>query len=81
MEKQYTRKDYMKIVVIVAIITLPLIIAYGAAGYFEENGTKFWFGWDCDQMIDYKNTPDFEKIKGNQLKSYNLDLIPCLEQP
>lgn len=79
MEKKYTRKDYMKIAVIVAIIAVPLIIAYGAAGYFEENGTKFWSGWDCGQMTEFAMTLEFTKITDEQQMQYNMDMTSCFE--
>jgi len=81
LKKKYTQKDYLKIVVIVVIITVPLVIAYGAAGYFEENGTKFWSEWDCGQMTEFAATPDFKKVTAEQVRLYNLDLAPCIEDP
>jgi hypothetical protein len=81
LEKKYTQKDFMKIGIIVAIIAVPLVIAYGAAGYFEENGTKFWSNWDCNQMTEFAMTSDFKKITDEQHKQYNLDMAPCIDEP
>ena len=81
MEKKYTQKDYLKIAVIVVIIAVPLVIAYGAAGYFEENGTTFWSEWDCEMMTEFAATTEFEKITAEQVRLYNLDLGPCMEEP
>ena len=81
MEKKYNPKDFAKIAVIVAIIAVPLVIAYGAAGYFEENGTKFWSDWDCNQMTEFAMTSDFKKITDEQHKQYNLDMAPCIDEP
>ena len=80
MEKKYTQKDYLKITVIASIIAVPLVIAYGAAGYFEENGTEFWSEWDCDQMTEFAMTTEFNKISEQQHIQYNLDMAPCIEE-
>ena len=81
MEKKYTTKDYAKIGVISAIIIIPLVIAYGAAGYFEEKGTMFWSDWDCDMMVEFAKTSEFNRISEEQHKQYNLDMAPCIETP
>jgi hypothetical protein len=81
LEKKYTPKDFAKIAVIVAIIAVPLVIAYGAAGYFDENGTKFWSDWDCNQMTEFAMTSDFKKITDEQHKQYNLDMAHCIDEP
>ena len=81
MEKKYTQKEYLKIAVILVIIVVPLVVAYGAAGYFDENGTKFWSEWDCDQMTEFAITPEFNKISEQQHMAYNLDMAPCIEEP
>ena len=62
LEKKNTRKDYIKIAVIVGIIAVPLVVVYDTAGYFEENGTKFWSEWDCDKMTEFAMTSEFNKI-------------------
>ena len=80
-EKKYTQKDYLKIAVIVSIIAVPLVIAYGAAGYFDENGTKFWSEWECEQMTEFAMTLEFNKISEKQHMKYNLDMAPCIEEP
>ena len=80
-KKEFTRKDYAKIGAISAIIAVPLIIAYGAAGYFEENGTVFWSDWDCDRMVEFAQTTEFNKISEEQHKQYNLDMAHCIEEP
>ena len=49
---------------------VPLVIAYGAAGYFEENGTKFWSEWNCDKMTEFVITPEFNKISEQQHMQY-----------
>jgi len=71
----------VKIAVIVAIIAVSLVIAYGAAGYFDENGTKFWSDWDCNQMTEFAMTSDFKKITDEQHKQYNLDMAHCIDEP
>jgi len=81
LEKKYAPKDYAKIGIISAIIIIPLVIAYGAAGYFEENGTKFWGDWDCDKMVEFAKTSDFNRISEEQHKQYNLDMVHCIEEP
>ena len=81
MEKKYTQKEYLKIAVILVIIVVPLVVAYGAAGYFDENGTKFWSEWECEQMTEFAITPEFNKISEQQHKLYNLDMAPCIEEP
>ena len=81
MEKKYTQKEYLKIAVILVIIVVPLVVAYGAAGYFEENGTKFWSEWECEQMTEFAMTSEFNKISEQQHKLYNLDMAPCIEEP
>lgn len=81
MEKKYAPKDFVKFAVIVAIIAVPLVIAYGAAGYFDENGTKFWSDWDCNQMTEFAMTSDFKKITDEQHKQYNLDMAHCIDEP
>ena len=81
MEKKYTRKDYLKIGIIVSITAVPLVIAYGAAGYFEEEGTKFWSDWECEQMTEFAMTSDFNRISEEQHRLYNLDMAPCIEEP
>ena len=81
MEKKYTQKDYVKIAVIASIIAVPLIIAYSAAGYFEEDGIEFWSDWDCDQMTEFAMTSDFNRISEEQHRLYNLDMAPCIEEP
>ncbi|MDH3618324.1 MAG: hypothetical protein OEM89_06330 [Nitrosopumilus sp.] len=81
MEKKYAPKDFVKIAVIVAIIAVSLVIAYGAAGYFDENGTKFWSDWDCNQMTEFAMTSDFKKITDEQHKQYNLDMAHCIDEP
>ena len=81
MEKKYTQKDYLKIVIIASIIAVPLVIVYGAAGYFEENGTKFWSEWECEQMTEFAMTSEFNKISEQQHMQYNLDMAPCIEEP
>ena len=60
---------------------MPLVVAYGAAGYFEEEGTKFWSEWDCDQMREFAMTSEFNKISEEQHMQYNLDMAPCIEEP
>ena len=80
-KKKYTRKDYAKITVIAGIIAVPLVIAYSAAGYFEEEGTKFWSEWECEQMTEFAMTSDFNKISEEQHRLYNLDMAPCIEEP
>jgi len=81
LEKKYAPKDFVKIAVIVAIIAVSLVIAYGAAGYFDENGTKFWSDWDCNQMTEFAMTSDFKKITDEQHKQYNLDMAHCIDEP
>ena len=81
MEKKYTQKDYLKIAIIASIIAVPLVIAYGAAGYFEEEGIKFWSDWECEQMTEFAMTPDFNRISEEQHRLYNLDMAPCIEEP
>ena len=80
-KKKFTGKDYAKIGTIAGIIGVPLVIAYGAAGYFEENGTVFWSDWDCDRLIEFAQTSDFSRISEEQHKQYNLDMAPCIEEP
>ena len=80
-KKKYTGKDYAKIGVIAAIITVPLVIAYGSAGYFEEGGTIFWSEWDCDQMTEFAQTEDFNWISEEQHRLYNIDMAQCIEEP
>jgi hypothetical protein len=80
-KKKYTRKDYAKIAIIASIIAVPLVIAYGAAGYFEEEGTKFWSEWECEQMTEFAMTSDFNRISEEQHRLYNLDMAPCIEEP
>lgn len=79
--KKYTTKDYAKIGIISVILIVPLVIAYGAAGYFEENGRIFWSDWDCDKMIEFAKTSNFGKISEEQHKQYNLDMAHCLADP
>jgi hypothetical protein len=79
--KQYTGKDYVKIGIISAIIAVPLVIAYGAAGYFDPEGLKFWSDWDCDQMIEFAQTESFNRISEEQHRLFNLDMAPCIEEP
>ena len=81
MEKKYTQKDYLKIGIIVCIIAVPLVIAYGAGGYFEEEGIKFWSDWNCEQMTEFAMTSDFNRISEEQHRLYNLDMAPCIEEP
>ncbi len=81
MEKKYTQKEYLKIAVILVIIVVPLVVAYGAAGYFDENGTKFWSEWECEQMTEFAMNPEFNKISEAQHMQYNLDMAPCIEEP
>ena len=80
-KKKYTGKDYLKIAVIGCIIGVPLYIAYSSAGYFEEGGTIFWSEWDCDQMTEFAQTSDFNRISEAQHKQYNIDMAPCIEEP
>ena len=80
MEQKYTRKDYLKIAIIVSIIAVPLVIAYGAAGYFDEEGTKFWSECQCEQMTEFAMTSDFNRISEEQHRLYNLDMAPCIEE-
>jgi hypothetical protein len=80
-KKEYTRKDYAKIGVIAGIIAVPLVIAYGAAGYFDEDGIEFWSDWDCEQMIEFAQTTDFNRISEEQHRLYNIDMAPCIEEP
>lgn len=81
MEKKYTKKEYLKIAVIVVIIVVPLVVAYGAAGYFDPKNSKFWSNWDCDQMIEFSTTSEFKKITLDQNRLYNLDMSPCFDEP
>ena len=81
MEKKYTPKDYAKIGAISGIIIVPLVIAYGAAGYFDEDGIEFWSDWDCDQMIEFAKTESFNRISEEQHRLYNLDMVHCIEEP
>jgi thymidylate synthase len=81
LDKKYTQKDYLKIAIIASIIAVPLVVAYGAAGYFDENGTKFWSEWDCEQMTKFATTSDFKKITEAQNRLYALDMGPCLDEP
>jgi hypothetical protein len=81
LEKKYTQKDYLKIAIIISIIAVPLIIAYGAAGYFEEEGIKFWSDWECEQMTEFAMTSDFNRISEEQHRLYNLDMASCIEEP
>ncbi|MDH3611561.1 MAG: hypothetical protein OEM79_07360 [Nitrosopumilus sp.] len=81
MEKKYSKKDFFKICVIIAIITVPLLIAYGAAGYFEEDGIEFWSDWDCDQMTTFAMSSEFNKLTDEKHMQYNLDMSPCIEEP
>jgi len=80
-KKKFTGKDYSKIGAIAAIITVPLVISYGAAGYFDENGTIFWSDWDCEKMVKFAQTSEFNRISEAQHKQYNLDMAPCIEEP
>jgi len=80
-KKKFTAKDYAKIGIIVIIVVVPLIIAYGAAGYFVEDGIEFWSGWNCDQMTEFAMTPEFSKISEEQHMKYNIDMAPCIEKP
>jgi len=67
--------------VIIAIIVVPLLIAYGAAGYFDEDGTEFWSEWDCTQLIEFAMTPEFNKLTEEKHMQYNLDMAPCIKDP
>ena len=80
-KKKYSKKDYAKIGIIVAVIVVPLVIAYGAAGYFEEGGIKFWENWNCRQMTEFATSDEFNKISKEQHKLFNLDMEPCIEEP
>jgi hypothetical protein len=80
LEKKYTQKEYLKIAVIVVIIVVPLVVAYGAAGYFDPTNSKFWSNWNCDQLIEFSITSEFRKITLEQNRLYNLDMTPCLEE-
>jgi len=80
-KKKYTGKDYAKIGIIAGIITIPLIIAYGTAGYFDEDGIEFWSDWDCDQMTEFAKTDSFNRISEEQHRLYNIDMAPCIEEP
>ena len=81
LEKKYTKKDFLKIGIIAIIVAVPLIIAYSAAGYFDEDGMEFWSEWDCNQMTEFAMTSDFNKISERQHMQYNLDMAPCIEEP
>ena len=81
MEKKYTQKDFLKIGIIAGIVVIPMLIAYGAGGYFEEDGTKFWSDWDCDKMTEFAMNAEFNKISEQQHMQYNLDMAPCIEEP
>jgi hypothetical protein len=81
LEKKYTQKDYLKIAVISTIIVVPLVIAYGAAGYFEEDGIEFWSEWECEQMTEFAQTDSFNRISEEQHRLYNIDMAPCIEEP
>lgn len=81
MEKKYTSKDYLKIVIIAGIISIPLIFAYSITGSFESELEKFWSDWDCDRLVEFATTPEFKKITDEQHMQYNLDIAPCIEEP
>jgi hypothetical protein len=81
LDKKYTPKDYAKIGIISAIIAVPLIIAYGAAGYFEEDGMEFWSEWDCQQMMEFAQTDSFNRLSEEQHRLYNIDMSSCIDEP
>ena len=81
MEKKYTQKDFLKIGIIAVIVVIPLVIAYGAGGYFDEDGIEFWSEWDCEQMTEFAMRAEFNKISEQQHKLYNLDMASCIEEP
>lgn len=81
MEKNYTKKDGLKILIIICIIAIPLVIAYGAAGYFEENGTKFWSDWDCDEMTTFSQSSEFSRITAEQRNQFDETFSLCLDEP
>ena len=81
LEKKYSGKDYVKIGAIAGIILIPLMIAYGAAGYFEEDGIKFWSEWDCEHMTEFAMTSEFSKLTEDQHRLYNLEMATCIEEP
>jgi hypothetical protein len=79
--KKYSGKDYAKIGIIACIIVVPLVIAYSAAGYFEEDGIIFWSDWDCDKMTGFAQTESFNRISEEQHRLYNIDMASCIEEP
>ena len=81
MEKKYTSKDYLKIAIIAGIISGPLIFAYSISDSFEQENEKFWSEWDCDKLVEFAMTPEFNEITDEQHKQYNLDMAPCIEEP
>ncbi len=79
--KKYSQKDFLKIGVIAGIVVIPLVIAYGAGGYFVEDGTEFWSEWDCDQITKFAMSSEFNKISEHQHMQYNLDMSTCIKEP
>ena len=79
MEKKYTRKEYLKIGIIIIIIVVPLVVAYGAAGYFDSGGSNFWSEWDCDQMNEFAKTPEFDLLTDEVKIKYDSDFVLCLD--
>ena len=81
LEKKYTRKEYLKIVIIIVIIVVPLVVAYGAAGYFDSEDSKFWSEWDCDHLIGYTTSSEFNQLSDEEKIQYELELTPCIDAP
>jgi hypothetical protein len=81
LEKKYTQKEYLKIAVIIVIIVVPLVVAYGAAGYFDPDGSKFWSEWPCDQIKKFAMTSEFNQLSDNVRTQYDLDLTLCADEP
>ena len=63
------------------IIVVPLVVAYGAAGYFDPEDSKFWSEWDCDHLIGYAMSSEFNQLSDEEKIQYELDLTTCVDTP
>ena len=67
--------------VIICIIAIPLVLAYGAAGYFEDNGTKFWSDWNCDEMTTFSHSSEISRITAEQRTQFEEAFSLCIDEP
>lgn len=71
------KKDTIKIAAILGVIVIPLIISFYAVNRELPENETFWYGWTCDRIKAYTDTPDYDRMTDIVKKQFDADLEKC----